>query len=443
MGYHTLTASDCYSFDVAVHLFTKDEPTLDWILSTAYSIVDKHGSQNKYLCRERLFKYVGIEKIPVDIPSFYYVFVELDHSRWNLTYNVASTVPEELAKNILEYRQRNLCIDMDIDVLYEYKSQEEEFKKVILLNSIERLNNINQIQNLFSEYKVYKTPRGYHIRIPLLRPLSFEEMMAIRQKTDDDDNRIYYDIDFKNIGLEFVTNVCFNKKYWYDEDGNVRSYEEQEIPKHEIDTMTVDFCISVRPLPIKGTITHPKGVIEYIDGILRFKGRFTLDDINSITNELIEKAKNVEKESDTYSEEKKEEYLDVENMDVESMRIKIYEKRKEYVRSIEDLHTAVMLAYSLISHRCVEIVKECKVELKGNVVKIYVPDKLANTVGLLIGKNGMTIKGVEDLLGKKVEIEVPKTEMQMLHAKVRDLTKKIIEKMEEEEEEEEEEEDLF
>ncbi|MEM4584182.1 MAG: KH domain-containing protein [Ignisphaera sp.] len=379
-----------YSHPYVVHLFTSEKPSPEEAFRIAEEILSKAFPEWE---KEKNMRYVGYEYLPLNLPpeaDKSYVAISLIHTGWRKfdIANIVSTVPQSLASAIEEYRKRFITLDYDDNV----------FTLPFVIDAIDYLKNEMNCKNV----KVYKTHRGHHIRAEPLSPLSFDELMKIREKLNDDYNRLVLDELYINKSLSFLANLLFNSKCWIEipilseelaagKQPTLKCYEEKEI---DPSTLSIERIAHISINLPKMRIELPKGVVEIDEKRIKFIGRFTERDVKTITTSI---------------EDNFWEYA--------------YVLRKQ-----EDIKKKIKNAYRKISPFLASLINDCEVRLEDGVAVIHVPDNLSKYVGRLIGKQGQNIKAVESELGIKIKIsqgQIP--EEVAMKKKLRELLKSVIE----------------
>ncbi|MEM1521330.1 MAG: KH domain-containing protein [Candidatus Korarchaeum sp.] len=368
--YHTMVYTKDlayeYTHSYAVHLFTERKLSAEEAFERAEELLDKHFPnwreklQGGVLERVPLkLKYVGIEELPVEGPESYVaVYFWNDEGKWeDIHTEVVSTVPEELANAITSYRFSRLTLDYD-----EYKDSK----------SARVIKALNEIQEICDEIKVLRSAQGYHIRAPLRKPASFDELLKIREELGDDYDRRHIDKIYHNAGLDFLTNFLFNEKHWFE--GKLVSYTERELSKEEVEAITAEYAFSAPETAPVGTVIEgeiggrkyrvrveeersPSG--ETVK-VIKVMGHFTKDGAKSICDDVT----------------------------------------KEWWRQ-QFLIYRVKYAYFRLGERFYDILKSARIWIEGDTVFIEVPPEY---MGKFIGKE--KVKYVEGKAGCKVRILV-------------------------------------
>ncbi|MEM4619875.1 MAG: KH domain-containing protein [Ignisphaera sp.] len=376
-----------YTHPYVVHLFTSEKPSPEEAFKIAEEILTKHFPK----WEKNSLRYVGYEYLPLNLPSEAnksYVAISLAHTGWN-RFDIAeiiSTVPQSLVPVIEEYRKKWINLDYDNGVL----------TLPFVVDAIDYLKNEMNCKSI----KVYETYRGHHIRAELLSPLSFDELMKIREKLNDDYNRLVLDELYIKKSLSFLTNLLFNSKCWIEipilpeelaagKQPTLKYYEEKEISPESISVERIEL-VSINLPTMK--IELPKGNVEIEGKRIRFVGRFTSKEAKLIATSI---------------EDNLWEYA--------------YALRKR-----DDIKEKVKNAYRKISPFLASLINECDVKIEEGIIVIHVPDNLSNYIGRLIGKQGQNIKAVEGELGMKIKIiqgQIP--EEVELRKRLRELLKSI------------------
>ncbi|MCW4047126.1 MAG: KH domain-containing protein [Candidatus Bathyarchaeota archaeon] len=366
-----------YSRPYAVHLFTREKPApgeafrlADEILTNAFP---------KWRREEDRLVYVGYENIPsVDADNFYYVATKLDVDNFEFKVEgIASTVPQQLASAIEEYRRKHVTLDYDDD----------EYTRARVIDALEYLTELG------CRTRVFRTQRGYHVRAELPSPLSLEKILETREKLEEDYARISVDKAYLQKQLGFLTNLLFNSKCWVTANNTVECYEEKEVDPLSITTIRVE-TISI-PLP-QMRIELPKGVVEIDERRIKFIGRFTEKDVKAITT---------------------------------SIEDNLWEYAYVRMREDSDIKSKLVKAYGKISSSLARIAEKCDVRVENGTVVIHVPEHLSEYVGRLIGKQGQNIRAVEGELGMRIRIErtSPPPEDVTIRKRLQELLKNLAE----------------
>ncbi|MEM0381451.1 MAG: KH domain-containing protein [Nitrososphaerota archaeon] len=378
MAWHIMVYSrgleSAYTHPYAVHFFTDNKIPPDESFKRAEEILLKAFPEwgkdgDEYLA------YVGYEELPLSLPPEAYVAA---------TFNVGvkdvkaiSTVPPALAKTLEDYRSRQLTLDID------GKSDYAKAKLIDTLNSL-------------SDFKLYETHRGYHVRAKLPKPLSLAEILEIRRKLGDDPSRLRIDEIYMRSGFgDFLTNLLFNEKYWRDRpNGPLHHTVETEVSPNSI-TVEYDWNVSLS-LP-STLITTTKGVVKMERNRIIFKGNFGYKEMQRTVASI----------EDNFWE------YSVADRD-----------KSDQSKDIKEL---VKDAYRKISPSLSIIVDKCQISFGNGVIIIHVPDELSHMVGRLIGKQGVNVKAVSDELGVRIKISQagPPPEDVEMKRRLQDLLRRV------------------
>ncbi|MEM1693823.1 MAG: KH domain-containing protein [Ignisphaera sp.] len=369
-----------YGHPYAVHIFTLEKLSPEEAFKIAEELLNKHFPEWRKHDISGL-AYVGYEYIPLDMSpeaDKSYVVVSFTHIDWHrLKINdIVSTVPQQLASAIEEYRKRFITLDYDDDYVGT---------RATIIDALDYLSREG-----YKNIKVFKTNRGYHVRAELPSPQPFDNIFNTRIYLGDDHGRIFIDRVYVEKSIGFLTNHLFNSKCWLESSPNVlMCHDEEEISPESITTERVVY-ISLK-LP-KMKLDLPKGTVEIDGRRIVFIGNFTRRDAKAIATSI---------------EDNLWEYG--------------YMLKKQ-----EDIKEKVKNAYRKISPFLASLINNCEVKLEEGIVVIYVPDNLSKYVGRLIGKQGQNIKAVEGELGIKIKIsqgQIPE-EVEM-KKRLRELLKSI------------------
>ncbi|MEM4863204.1 MAG: KH domain-containing protein [Candidatus Nezhaarchaeales archaeon] len=371
-----------YEHPYAVHLFTSEKPSPEEAFRIAEDVLAKAFPEWKEL-EGRGLAYVGYEYVPLDMPpeaDKSYVATSFVYVGWHRFEigGVVSTIPQQLASAIREYRERFVTLDYDDD----YASTRASIIDALDYLSREGYRNI----------KVFKTHRGYHVRAELPSPQPLDKIFEVRRMLKEDYSRIAIDRAYIEKSLDFLTNLLFNSKCWVEFPSSIlKCYEEKEIDPSTITTERVEHTSINLP---KMRIELPKGVVEIDGKQVKFVGRFTERDVKAIATS-------------------------------------IEDNLWEYAYALEkrgDIKEKVKNAYRKVSPFLASLIDDCEVRLEDGAVVIQVPDSLTNYVGRLIGKQGQNIRAVESELGVRIRISQGQLPEEVaMKRKLRELLKSVIE----------------
>ncbi|MEM2163644.1 MAG: KH domain-containing protein [Candidatus Bathyarchaeia archaeon] len=396
MMYHTMVYSEDlayeYTHSYAVHLFTERKLSAEEAFERAEELLDKHFPnwreklQGGVLERVPLkLKYVGIEELPVEGPESYVaVYFWNDEGKWeDIHTEVVSTVPEELANAITSYRFSRLTLDYD-----EYKDSK----------SARVIKALNEIQEICDEIKVLRSAQGYHIRAPLRKPASFDELLKIREELGDDYDRRHIDKIYHNAGLDFLTNFLFNEKHWFE--GKLVSYTERELSKEEVEAITAEYYFLAPE-------TAPSGIkIEGEIGGRKYSMRIEEERKEGVFGEIVKKEAIVSghiTHDEAYS---------------------IYKSVAQEWERQQSIIDSVRKAYYELGWKFYSVLNSARIWIEGDTVFIEVPPEY---MGKFIGKMGANVKYVEGKAGCKVRIVTEETVMKARESalKAKEETKKL------------------
>ncbi|MEM3740574.1 MAG: hypothetical protein QXP84_07225 [Candidatus Korarchaeum sp.] len=266
-----------------IHLFTKEKLSTKESLKKAGGLIRKHFPSwilHLEVC------YIGIEELPVEGPESYaIVFFEgkFTGDRENplrrafMRENV-STVPEELANAITQYRFSRITIDIN---------EKEGRADGIIISALSKIGG-----------QAFKTKRGYHIRVQLEKPLSFKELYKIRRKLHDDWGRLWMDKSYHTANLDFLTNAHFSEEYWF-EYGEPNLYTERELSKKEIDELVAEYeyrlpkeLRDIEPMVER----REKYIIKVEKSRIVIVGHITEDEARQIYEKVVEELKSLRKD---------------------------------------------------------------------------------------------------------------------------------------------------
>ncbi|MEM1672879.1 MAG: KH domain-containing protein [Archaeoglobaceae archaeon] len=351
-----------YEHPYAVHLFIHKKPSPDEAFKIAEEILNKHFPEWRKYDRSGL-AYVGYEYIPLPTEAeMSYVAIAFGYAGWSKVdiSDVVSTVPQQLASSIEEYRKRFVTLDYDDDYVATRAS---------IIDALDYLTELG------CNARVFKTHRGYHVRAELPSPQPLDKIFEVRRRLNEDHSRIAIDRAYIEISMGFLTNLLFNSKCWVEFSTNIlKCYDEEEISPESITTERIEHTSLKLP---KMQITLPKGVVEIDEGQVKFVGRFTERDVKAIATSI---------------EDNLWEYA--------------YALGKR-----DDIKEKVKNAYRKISPFLATLINDCDTSLSGGVVLLRVPRHLQQYVGRLIGKQGQNIRAVEGELGMKVRIIQPEEQL--------------------------------
>jgi len=229
-SYHVMVCyyvEDFYTYPYAVHLFTPEKPLAYEAFRKAEELLDKYFKNWR---KEKIeSRYMGIEELPVEVKQEYHVAVSLAPGM-EYVVRYYGNVPKEVAEKIIDYRFKHLTIDIDIDPYMPGQLLEAMKKKTVEI--------VREIANKYINAEFYKTKRGYHIRILLPEKKDFQELVELREKYLDDTVRIRIDKVYHEKGLDYLTNILFNEKYWFEGDKLVHQTEQPIQPDKIIEELT-------------------------------------------------------------------------------------------------------------------------------------------------------------------------------------------------------------
>ncbi|MEM0192723.1 MAG: KH domain-containing protein, partial [Candidatus Korarchaeum sp.] len=370
MMYHTMVYTEDlayeYTHSYAVHLLTEEKLSAEEAFERAVELLDKHfpnwRAEGGVLERVPLkLKYVGIEELPVEGPeSYVVVYLWNDEGKWeDIHTEVVSTVPEELANAITSYRFSRLTLDYD-----EYKDFE----------SAQIIEALAKIQEICDEPKVFRSAQGYHIRAHLKKPASFDELIKIRWRFDDDSDRTCIDWSYHNVGLDFLTNFLFNEKHWFE--GKLVSYTERELSKEEVEAITAEYYFLAPE-------TAPVVEIEGEIGGRKYSMRIKEERKEGVFGEIVKKEAIVRghiTHDEAYS---------------------IYKSVAQEWERQQSIIDSVRKAYYELGWKFYIILNSARIWIEGDTVFVEVPPEY---MGKFIGKMGANVKYVEGKAGCKVRI---------------------------------------
>lgn len=371
--YHYLVYCDRdpYSYPCAVHIFSHKNYPPQEVFAIAKKQLDKDFPD--WRNHEEELRYVGVEEIPIVHHNEYIIACKFSLKGRDICgITITSSMPDYLQDDIKKYRFQFLTLDYD---------SSSPLSKMSILEALEE----------FPQAKLYKTRRGYHIRCHLNENLSFDELLELRRRFNDDPSRIEIDEAYHEQGYDFLTNTLFNKKWWISE-GEIHFYQEEPIPPADISVEWEEYIKIELP---QLTLTTPKGTIHINGKAIKFSGRFTRADIKRI---------------------------------IISIEDNLWEYGYySYASRQKDIKTAIAKAYAGISPILEQVVSQSKISIKDGKVIIHVPQHLSQYVGRLIGKAGMNIKAVESKLGIKIAISQESTPEEILmKQKLQELLKKLV-----------------
>jgi len=370
--YHILVYTDelhVYTHPYAVHIFTNVVEKPDNIIQIAKDILDKHFGT---WWNEAKIRYIGIERLPIkyNIPNYYYIATKIEYRSSHEEPKVLEhygDVPKELVDKIMEIRETNLTLDYDYDWKFKY---------------------VHDVLDDYPNGELFKTFRGYHVRVKLNSKLNLEEILKIREEYRDDENRIALDKAYMQCGLSFLTNLLFNEKYWFDD--GLKHYSEQKVSRK-------DLFVNHH-----GRLSYPlpKVRIEVYGGYIEVDGY----DVNA--------------------------YLPVSNRHFNRMVKSIEDNFWEYQvihNRNEDIKARIFKAYFDIKPYLAEVISKCEIKYNYSHVVIHVPEELSKYIGVLIGKNGANIKYVENKVGVKIKITQEKVPEDVeLKRKLQNMLKSLV-----------------
>lgn len=229
-SYHVMVCyyvEDFYTYPYAVHLFTPEKPLAYEAFRKAEELLDKYFKNWR---KEKIeSRYIGIEELPVEVKQEYHVAVSLAPGM-EYVVRYYGNVPKEVANKIVDYRFKHLTIDIDINPYMPGQLLEAMKKKTVEI--------VREIANKYINAEFYKTKRGYHIRILLPEKKDFQELIELREKYLDDTVRIRIDKVYHEKGLDYLTNILFNEKYWFEGDKLVHQIEQPIQPDKIIEELT-------------------------------------------------------------------------------------------------------------------------------------------------------------------------------------------------------------
>jgi len=364
MVFTELKYSYSYFYSHALHIFSRNVFAPYLAFEMARNEIQKHFS------RDVNPVYVGRERLPIDVSEDYHVIVEFkgEDSAGNFYCNV----PDSLAEQILKYRMSFLTLDFDGDDNYN------------------RAKVIDVVDD-FPDAQIFKTHRGYHVRVKFDVEKKFEELIELRKNYGEDYSRIRIDMAYHKSGLTFLTNFLFNEKYWY-EDGKIMQSIEQPVSITSISTVRTSFLSFKLP---KTSFTLPRGTVEIDGDKAVFNGFFSKRDVERISR---------------------------------SIEDNLWEYSLTYDKAL-DLKERIFQAYRKINPLLAFIVQMSEVRFEGGKVILKVPKQHFRDIGRLIGKNGSVIKAVEQEVGVKISIEhegMQTPEEVILKKKLQTLLEKLI-----------------
>jgi hypothetical protein len=194
---------------------------------------------------------IGYERLPIDIEkdSLFGIYMVYP---WEILYNnllepLDPPIFEEVyigevpVDEIMNFKRKNIGIDIDIELLRgvqltlntdysdpsfysyhlnnilssvkeEYEDLKEYFQeKRLSFLKLEMIKSFPMVKN----YKIRKTNKGYHLRLRLRKPVSFDYRIKLREELGDDAGRILADKTFMDMSnkFEFITDILFEKKW--------------------------------------------------------------------------------------------------------------------------------------------------------------------------------------------------------------------------------------
>jgi hypothetical protein len=385
------SVSLCYCYPYAVHFFVREKPDPEDIIERAREIL-RNSFPNFEAAEKKKEDYgdyravfAGYEYLPLDTPEFY---AAVAFHKYEV--HVEPEPPKEVAEKIARYRLSRFTVDID-----EYKSSSahpyERLAKA--LDVVEKLNAKN--------VRVSRTHGGWHVRAELREPVEYNKLADLRQEAGDDDDRLRIDAKYKWAGHVFLTNILFNEKCWFDDKNALKCYVEREIPLSEViirrkieipvGNWVADYDYNAK-IKIDDKVAIFIGEEVYIDNaVLYVEGPATI-----VTRAFIEKL--------------------VKAVD---------ERARALLRTDQELASKVVEAYrAVLRSPTVQRVLEKAMIVKNhdNSITIYLPRRFyrdndfgkpivststGSVVGMLIGRQGSTIKAVGQRLGMRIRIAEP------------------------------------
>jgi hypothetical protein len=386
------SASLCYCYPYAVHFFTREKPEPEEIMERAREIL-RNTFPNFVVAEKKKEDYggyravfVGYEYLPLDTPEFY---VAVAFHKYEA--DVEPEPPRDVAEKIARYRLSRFTVDID-----EYKSDSmhpyESLAKA--LDIAEKINAKN--------IRVLRTHGGWHVRAELSEPMEYKKLADLRQEAGDDEDRLRIDAKYKWVDHVFLTNILFNEKHWYDDEGILRHYVEKEVPLSEV--------VIRRKIEIPvGNWVADYGVYDLaktrIDRIAIFIGEEVYTD-NAVL--YVEGPATI-----------------VTRAFMGRLAKAVDERVGALLRTDQELVSRVVEAYrAVLRNPTVQRVLERAMIVKNpdNTITIYLPRRFyrddsfgkpvvepsrGGVVGLLIGRQGSAIKAVGQRLGMRIRIAEP------------------------------------
>lgn len=375
MVWHVMVYFDsvslCYCYPYAVHFFLAEKPEPEDIIERARDIL-RNTFPNFEAAEKKKGDYravfVGYEYLPLDIPSFY---VAVAFSKYDA--HVEPKPPRDAAEKIARYRLSRFTVDID-----EYKSGSvhpyERLAKA--LDIAEKIN----VKNL----RVLRTHGGWHVRAELSEPMDYNKLADLRQEAGDDGDRLRIDAKYESAGQMFLTNILFNEKHWFDEKGVLRHYVEKEVPLSDV---IVRRKIEI---PIGNWVADSTLAKTRVDKVTIFIGDEAYTD-NAVL--VVEGPATI-----------------ITRSFMERLAKAVDERVRALLRTDQELASKVVEAYrAVLRSPAVQLALSKATIVKknpDNTITIYLPKSL-NNVGLLIGRQGSTIKAVSQRLGMRIRIAEP------------------------------------
>jgi len=351
-----------YTHPYAIHFFDNSNDdsleALKMMRARAVALLDKY-------CPDWLdhfgseIRYAGVAVYPAINFDGEAIYIAEFDQRSNETMKIQRIIAvKELPKDVAEQLITLRCseITLDFDYVFPYKDFVKQIFEDVGANNIK------------TAFKVYKTYRGLHVRIPLKKPLPLNEILERRKKYYDDSSRRRIDGLYIDAGYPFLANLLFNAKYFITDTDEYQYFKEVEVDiKKEYKywlshTFHIPFNVENQEV-----IAMKDAVVEIEKDAITIYGFMTYEEANNIFKQILK-------------ERYWNEYVDA--------RIKLFYDVKSDTTEISD---------DLI------VVADEKKAI------IYVPLKHKPFMGRLIGKEGSRVKELEKELGLKIRIVLDET----------------------------------
>jgi hypothetical protein len=200
-----------------------------WFFTNVLSLAEIRSSIGRILEHAKVedvepkdLAYIGVEELPFEGEGYAAVLFNIGLFGYaDKVKKVDVSIPREVQERLRRYRERRLTIDIDSSFFDDYKIDID----------IEAGHATYMLYKKFStsNIKVVKTRRGYHVVAELPEPVPIPVQLLYRKELGDDKWRLEFDKLLVESGLDFLTGILFDYKWWSNERGFHRWQEASPI----------------------------------------------------------------------------------------------------------------------------------------------------------------------------------------------------------------------